>query len=140
MSQSQLDIFTKRYRKVKVPSASENQEQEALFQWIALNAKNYPGIAEAFHVPNGGYRHKREADALVRRGVRAGEPDIYLLIPRRSFHGAAIELKSRDGVISRAQVRRLSILTMRGYFAVSCRGWESARDTLIGYLALESSA
>ena len=138
--QKQRDLFTGRFRKVKTLKSKENLEQEALFQWITLHESVYPGIGEAFHVPNGGYRRPREAEALKRRGVKAGEPDIYLLIPRRGFHGCAIELKTEHGRVSREQVFRLATLTSRGYFAVSCRGWEAARDTLVGYLALESSA
>ena len=51
--QKQQDLFTGRFRKVKTLRSKENLEQEALFQWIVLNEKAYPGIGEAFHVPNG---------------------------------------------------------------------------------------
>lgn len=42
--------------------------------------KRTKGI-EYFAVPNGGYRHKTEAARLKATGVRAGVPDLVVLIP-----------------------------------------------------------
>ena len=117
---------------------SEAQEQAALFAWIDNPAteRAYPGIGEAFHVPNGGSRNAIEGRNLKKQGTRAGEPDVYLLIARGRFHGLAIELKTKTGRVSKAQVERLAQLGERGYFAVMCRGWDYARQTMINYLSL----
>ena len=72
---------------------------------------------EVFAVPNGGKRGKAEAARLKRGGVRAGEPDTYLLIPNESYHGMAIEFKRREGIKpSPDQVKRHKKLRDRGYY------------------------
>lgn len=48
-------------------------------------------VAEAFHIPNGGYRRAVEAAILKGMGVKAGVPDILILWPIGKC--AFIELK-----------------------------------------------
>ncbi len=77
---------------------SEFQEQCALFQWAAIEAKHYPVLDLLFAIPNGGSRRDAiEGANLKRSGVKAGIPDIFLPAANKGRHGLFIELKSRGG-------------------------------------------
>ena len=54
-----------------------------------------------FAVPNGGSRDAREGANLKVQGVLAGAPDLIILFP--NAHICLIEMKARDGSISKSQ-------------------------------------
>lgn len=70
---SQKDIFTKRYRRVKAPEASELQIHISVVDYCKRLAK--PNVLW-FHCPNGEYRNKRTAAKLKAMGVRPGVADL----------------------------------------------------------------
>ena len=97
----------------------------------------HPELEWFYHVPNGGWRSRKVANALQRQGVKSGPWDYNLDVPRGNYHGLRIELKRRaGGGLSPQQKRWGEGLTMNGYLAVVCRGWEEARDRLVDYLAM----
>lgn len=113
---------------------SEDQEQEALFEWARMMAKVYPCLDMLFHIPNGGRRDAATGRALKRRGVKAGVPDICLPFPKGKYHGLYIELKVGKNKPSDAQRSWISRLDEQGYCAVVCYGWQSARDVITNYI------
>ena len=119
----------------QAPRAKENAEQEALFQWAAISEKSHPELRLLFHIPNGGYRHPREAVAMRRRGVKPGVPDILFPVARHGFHGLWIELKRKGGKASEHQNFWLDALAQEGYAVHLCIGWEAAKRCLEEYLA-----
>lgn len=116
------------------PHASEDAEQEALFDWAALNESTYPQLAYMYHVPNGGKRDIHTALALKRRGVKPGVPDIVLPVARGGYHGLYIELKVGTNKPTAKQVEFLSYLEEAGYCTALCYGWIDARETIEAYL------
>lgn len=48
-----------------------------------------------FHIPNGGSRNIIEATKLKKMGVKAGVPDLQLIVPNGEVHGLWIELKAQ---------------------------------------------
>jgi hypothetical protein len=124
--------------------STEEQEQRALRQWIALHERHYPALRLLFHVPNGGKRPKGEAGKMRGLGQQAGVPDLFLLVPRGHFHGLAIELKAArlpgrgqaGGRATHAQLTWIGALREHGYCAEICQGWEQARAVIEKYLAL----
>ena len=74
-------------------SGREDSEQTALFCWCALTLKQYPEFKWLFHVPNGGYRNKREAGKFKAMGVKAGVLDLWFPVKRGIYPGLIIELK-----------------------------------------------
>ena len=66
-----------------------------------------PLDAKAWHVPNGGMRHTREAARLTRLGVVAGLPDIHIAWQGRLF---CLELKAPKGTLSATQVQMIDRL------------------------------
>lgn len=119
-------------------SGSEDGEQLALFQWIALNQTQHPELKWLHHSPNGGSRNKREGAKFKAMGVKRGYPDLSLLLPCRQYHGLLIELKKvSGGVVSKEQQDWLDHLNGLGYYATICKGWIEAVSCLQWYLKLE---
>jgi len=113
----------------------EAQHQERVFSLVEFWRGRFPSMASLFAIPNGGFRHKATAAALQRQGVRAGVPDMFLPVPRATFHGLWIELKRfREGVASEAQAGWLTYLESVGYRAVVCWGWRAAWEEICEYL------
>lgn len=117
--------------------ATEAMEQECLMRWANLQENTYPELGLLFAVPNGGSRHKLEAYNLKKQGVRAGVPDLVLPVARREHHGMYIEMKRLEGGrLSEDQVLWLDKLKDQGYYAVVCKGWESAVEQILWYLGI----
>lgn len=55
------------------------------------------------HAPNGGKRNAIEAAKFKQMGVRAGFPDLILLIPNKFYPFCGIELKIKTGRQSESQ-------------------------------------
>lgn len=115
---------------------SEAQEQRFLFQWAGLAQQKYPELKLLHHVPNGGKREARTAVNLKKEGVKAGVPDIVLLVARGGFHGLYIELKVGRNKTSLKQDEWIEALRQEGYFVKVCYGWDSAREEIENYLNL----
>lgn len=117
-------------------SAQEWQEAERLIGWVnAEGLAAHPELEWLCAIPNGGWRNKTVAAKLKRQGVKPGVYDFRLPVARGGYHGLDIELKRRaGGALSPAQKRWGEGLTMNGYLAIVCRGWQQARDRLVDYL------
>lgn len=122
---------------------SEDAHQISLFMWAAtpdIQAK-YPQLKRMFAIPNGGFRYKSEGGRLKAMGVKRGVSDIFLPVPKGSWHGLFIELKrpkqasgKRAGRTEPEQSDWIEYFKSVGYGACICTGWEQARDMIIGYL------
>ena len=122
-------------RKVKLPIPTESQEQKWLFEWKFYARRTYPELALLHAIPNGGFRNKVTAARLKAEGVCPGVPDLCLPVPRGGFYGLYIELKRRKGgKLSDDQAAWIRDLGRQGYCVKVCRGWEEAKDVIIGYL------
>lgn len=114
---------------------SEEAEHLALMAWVWAHAHIYPELDCLFHVPNGGYRHKREAVRFAKLGVKSGVPDLVLPVARHGACSLYIELKARDGHPSPAQIEWAILLAAQNTIVAFCFGWIEARETLEWYLA-----
>lgn len=112
---------------------TEHADQVALVKWFALQ---YPKIGSRLvAVPNGGQRNVIVAAKLKAEGVRAGFPDLMLLTPRQGFAGLIIELKRlKKGRMNAGQMDWQQWLNEQGFMAVTCCGFEAARDAIKNYL------
>ncbi|WP_163832198.1 VRR-NUC domain-containing protein [Spartinivicinus ruber] len=115
----------------------EGKEQADLFRWLH---GNYPDVyRHAFHVPNGGHRHVAVANKLKQQGVKAGVPDIFIMMPRGGYHGLVIEFKASPPAktqVSANQKEWLNRLASQDYLAVLCRGIDAAKQQIQDYLTL----
>ena len=102
--------------------------------WFALA---YPKLsALLIHIPNGQNVGVVRGKKLKAMGLRKGFPDLFLYVPRGTFHGLAIELKTPKGVLSAEQRIYLAALNEQGYLAEMRRGFEGATKLISAYLAL----
>lgn len=113
-------------------SATERDEQAALFEWIDWNANAIPELKLAFAVPNGQYRRGQAMEP----GLKAGVPDICIPVPRGRYHGVFIELKVGNNTATKLQAEWLFALSAQGYFTKVCYGFDDARATIEGYLSM----
>lgn len=103
----------------------EDAECKAFVQWLRLAR---PVVyAYTYHIPNGGYRHIREASKFKAIGVKAGVPDFHIALPTEKYHGAWIEMKAGKGKPSKPQLEWLRRLSKAGYACRVCWGWEEAK-------------
>ena len=127
---------------MKVPS--EHQEQVQVCAWLdGIAALRWPHLAIVdgrlpyFAVPNGGNRNAITGAKLKCEGVRAGVPDLVLMIARRPFHGLLVEMKRiKGGVISPAQDLWFDALPLLGYDIAVCEGHVEAIEVITDYLDL----
>lgn len=115
---------------------SEHDEQAALISWAGWNAGRWPELSSLYAIPNGGKRDALTGERMRREGVRPGFPDLGLPIPRGSYHGLFLELKTQTGRCSKAQLGWHHQLARHGYLVVVARGWQQAADALQAYLSL----
>lgn len=119
-------------------TASEHQEQAALFAWAQLAQGRWPELSLLYAIPNGGKRSLATASLLKAEGVKPGVPDIFLPVARGGYHGMYIELKrEKGGRVSVVQQICLEALKKQGYRCAVCHGWESARTEIEQYLRSE---
>lgn len=109
---------------------SESDEQRAVVEYCDL--RNIP----IYHVPNGGYRNKREAARLKAEGVRAGVPDLCIPVARGGYHSLYIEMKAAGGRPTDAQVRWIRRLQDEGMCAYVCVGAGNAIELIRRYMDL----
>ena len=129
------------YKSPKKRKHPEADEQKALFHWAQLQECKYPQLKLMFAIPNGGSRNPIEARNLKLQGVKAGVPDIFLPVPKRSKFtneiicaGLWIELKADNGKVPDNQKVWLSALNGIDYYAVVAYGWEEAKKIILEYL------
>lgn len=85
------------------------------------------------HVPNGEKRTEAVGRKLKRLGVKRGVPDVLIFDPPPAYPvavGAALELKTAKGRVSRHQVWWVDGLRERMWLAAVVRGPEEAAERL----------
>ncbi len=99
---------------------SEAEHQKAVVGYCDL--KGIP----CFHIPNGGYRNKREAAHLKSQGVKPGVPDLCIPVAKGGYHGLWVEMKDVKGRPTKSQLGWIKRLRGNGYAAYVCRGSANA--------------
>lgn len=122
----------------RVPT--EDQEQITLMSW-AHRVKFKDGRLSdyLFHIPNGGSRNIIEATKLKKMGVKAGVPDLQLIVPNGQAHGLWIELKAQKGKLQPSQQIMIQRLEAQGYLCKVCFGADEAINEIKKYLMLEAA-
>lgn len=95
----------------------------------------YPRISHLLHhSPNGGKRNLREASRFKAMGVRAGFPDLILLIANKEYNYLAIELKAPKGVQTEKQKEYQRLIESNGGKYSICRKVDDFINTIQEYL------
>jgi len=108
--------------------------QRAVFEHLAW--RSAPGVF-AFHPANGGWRSHIEAAILKGLGVRAGVPDVIAVKDGETY---ALEIKTKDGRTSSAQMRAIEELRAAGAHAEVAYGLDRALAVLEGWGLLRGQA
>ena len=87
-----------------------------------------------FHVANERSTSPQSGALLKRKGVLSGVSDILILKPSKSYHGAAIELKSKNGILSDNQLMFMDVMFEHGYFTSVCYSADEAIYVIANYL------
>lgn len=98
-------------KKIARPRLPESQIHRAIVQY--LDTCVLPGELIYTHIPHGEKRDPRTAGRLKLMGVRAGWPDLVLIL--KSGAVAFCEIKGRGGSLSPAQVGFRQFLAAIGY-------------------------
>lgn len=109
---------------------SEHRHQVRLHAWLKR------GRILHFAPANEGKRSETETRRLTAVGFTAGVLDVWVMEPRRPWHGLILELKTNEGVVSGAQGYWLRELGARSYRAVVSRSFEESIRIVGDYLAL----
>lgn len=108
--------------------------QEACVTWFSYQ---YPEWALLLHhSPNGGKRNAKEAAKFKRMGVRAGFPDLILLLPNGTYHYLAIEMKTeeRGSAQTANQKQYQRLIEAHGGKYVVCRSEQEFENIISSYL------
>lgn len=117
---------------------TEHQLQVALFEWIDEPTRQleYPELAYAFAVPNGGKRMPGVAAKLKAEGVKRGVPDVWLPVRRRDYIGLVIEMKQPGRPTTPEQADWLAALARQGWKTALHTTTETATAEILNYLTL----
>lgn len=109
---------------IQLTIASEYDLQAAVIAECDRRAHTDVRYSMVVAVPNGMVRRGHRVDA----GVRAGFPDLAILLPRHGYHAAFVELKHGKGKVSLMQQRWLDRLKAEGYYSIVI--WDSVEETM----------
>lgn len=126
----------------EIVKPSEHAEQVIVVDWLDhIASRRWPHLAVLdgrltwFAVPNGGQRNVIVATRLKREGVRAGVPDLAIMIPRGGHGALFVEMKAlKGGRASKAQKEWHWALRSMGYRVEVCRGSAAAIEMIETYL------
>ena len=122
---------------------AEKDEQKAVVDWFRHQYPKYfdlltASLNGAFLHGNQGQR-MRQAVELKKQGMKPGEHDLFLYLPRGIYHGLSLEMKDRGKKISSltdSQHDRAALLQSVGYFAAWAPGAEAACQIIKNYINL----
>lgn len=115
----------------------EENLQIACVTWFNLQ---YSALSPYLvHVPNGGKRNAREGARFKKMGVRAGFPDLMLLVPKNGIHALFIEMKSAGGRQADSQKKYMNILNKMCYDYVICNSFDNFVEIINRYLRDEKT-
>lgn len=87
-----------------------------------------------FAVPNGAYVEPNQRVYLVKEGLLKGVPDLMVAEPIAPHHGLFIEMKTREGTISKEQKAVARRLRKKNYHCAVARSCDEAWLIINDYL------
>jgi hypothetical protein len=114
---------------------SEHHEQVSLFQRMKQATGQYPELALAFAIPNGGFRNVTTGARMKAEGVRRSVPDLMIPTSRGRWYGLFVELKKIGEYATVEQKAYHALLREQGYAVYVCQGWVKAWEVIETYLS-----
>ena len=123
---------------------SESTEQQALFEWAAIYARETPELDMLYAIPNQGgkgYGAMRRGLKMRSEGQKKGMPDLCLPVRRAHWNALFIEMKDvKGGRMSPHQLDCMSRLSFYNNCCVLAHGFDAARESIMEYLSLDDAA
>lgn len=117
-------------------ATEEDLIQIAYFDLVRAYKDKYEDLAMIYAIPNGLKLHPLTAQKAVDSGLTKGILDINIDVPRGTYHGARIEMKTSKGYLTKEQKNYKLRYTNQGYLAVVCRSTQDAWLFTLDYLGL----
>lgn len=118
----------------------ESAQQQQVVEWskwaYKANPTRYPNLDLLHCSLNGVKLTKTQAGIAKGQGMLSGVPDLFLPVPRQSFHGLYIEMKSEKGRVTDNQEWFLSKTNGLGYKTAVCYSAKEAIETIQDYYAV----
>lgn len=115
----------------------ESAQQQQVIEWskwaYKANPVRYPNLDLLHCSLNGVKLTKTQAGIAKGQGMLSGVPDLFLPVPRQSFHGLYIEMKSDKGRVTENQEWFLSKTEGLGYKTAICYSASEAIKTIQDY-------
>lgn len=115
-------------------TASEYDEQKTVIEYCD-NILHLP----IYHIPNEGKRSTIAGAQLLAIGLRPGFPDLCLPVAKGKYHSLYIEMKAKNGKVSKDQKYWLNILRAQGHATAVCFGADEAIKLINNYLKLKEA-
>jgi hypothetical protein len=123
----QKNLFTGRWRTVKLPEPLEAQVQKAVVAHLQLRCR--PDVVW-WHTPNGGYRFKITAALLKALGVIPGVPDLIFICPQLVSVVSIAEVQTMSRVLGlELKTRKGKLTSHQNAFAARMRRAGAAYET-----------
>jgi len=122
----------------RIPRNLEHIEQRRLILWSQWMENEYPELKWLYAIPNGGYRHTKEASCMKLEGVKRGVPDLNLPVSRCGFSSLYIEMKVAPNKPTPEQREFLKFVIENGHAGCICYGSEEAIVIIENYLKSNS--
>ena len=113
----------------------ESAHQAQVVEWSrwAYKTGKYPLLNMLHCSLNGVKLSGTQAKIAKGQGMLSGVPDLFLPVPRQSFHGLYIEMKSEKGRLTENQQWFLTNAESVGYKTVVCYGSKEAIAAIQAY-------
>lgn len=111
----------------------EAQDQIALLEWIGLAHPNL--LKYVISIPNERKTSQMNGYILKKMGLRPGASDLFIFNAVHPYFGLFLEMKSKVGKASIAQLEFIELVNKSGYKGVICYGLDQAIEAIETYLS-----
>lgn len=118
----------------KKPVQRESQLQQAAVRWFRYTYPQYKDLL--FSIPNAAKRTRVNANRMKAEGQVAGVPDLMLAVPRRTYHGMFIEMKSGKSQPTELQSKIITRLESQHYWVEVCNTLDKFQSTIKVYFSI----
>lgn len=112
----------------------ESEHQQALIRWATIAKSKYPELELLYAIPNGSNTTDKNRIRLVAEGMKKGMPDLVLPVARGHYHALYLELKTKDGKLSKSQKDLHELLKETGNAVMISRSLEQSIQIIKIYL------
>ncbi len=123
---------------------NEHKEQAAVVPWFKLQYPRYKNHIIA--IPNGAHLAGTVAQRAIKmrkmkaEGFKAGTSDLFIAVPKESFHGLWVEMKATGKTkcsVSDSQWEHIYDMRSVGYEAYPAYGQDHAMQIIKDYMACQ---